>query len=519
MIAKLARYILIAIFWFISQENTLSDETRGSVSVSLRTQIGHSGTIGAVALSKDGRVLVSTANDGTIRLWDTNSGRLIRSVSMGAGDARSIGFMPNERYVLAAANPGIRGFVAGSRTGVVGIWDASNGEFMGGLPHSYEGLFFSAVLLNNGNILSASGDGSIKLWDLTKVGDHLIRIIQTKTPLSAIAGSRDSATALTGTEDGLIELWSLSTGRLLKTLKGQSKAVHAVQFFPDGVSALSAGEDGSLRIWNVQTGRETRTLKAPSEGSEASINNAAISPDGGMVVAGGNDAKVTAWEPRSGHMLWAQQAPSSYVTALTFSSDGNAVVSGSFDQTLRMWSAQDGHLIRSFGGNTERGDSSAFLPSGSAYITGGSDGLIRMNNLNTSRVVYFAQHSQESNRMISPIYGLSASKDSKWLASSGADSTVKIWNLLTGSLAQTLKIGDNHVQDSLGGDFATAIAISPDGLMVAAGHWKEATVWEIPSGRSVASFFESNDDKSDIVSIAFSGDGKYLAVGRQRKRG
>ena len=331
--------------------------------------------------------------------------------------------------------------------------------------------------------------------------------------------SPDGTTVLTGDDGGLVQHWRLSDGHLLSTLRGHTKEINAVKFFPDGTTALSGGADGSLRVWNVDSGALTRTLRAPSEGSEASINAADVSPDGRLVVSGGNDMHVSAWDPHSGELLWVQQAPSSYITALSFSADGHTVVSGSFDQTVRTWNADDGRLIKSFGGNTERGFSSVFMPpNGNAIAIGGSDGLIRLQDLRTSHVGYFAQHSTEGNRLISPIYGLAISPDGRQLVSSGADGQVKIWNTKTGGLIQTLKIDDTRKPGDIGGDFADAVSVSPENGTVAESHADEVAFWDIESGRRVGTFSAPNGDSKThyrFPAIAFSDDGKTLAAVRE----
>ena len=141
--------VLVAVIaCFLCCTDALPDEH--PTTITLRTQLGHTGTISAVALAPDGRLLLSTADDGTIKLWDARSGRLIRSMDMG-GDARSAAFLPDAHYVMVGAHPGLKSYLAGSRTGVVGLWNVSTGEYLGGLKSEYGNLFFRAILLSDPN--------------------------------------------------------------------------------------------------------------------------------------------------------------------------------------------------------------------------------------------------------------------------------------------------------------------------------------------------------------------------------
>src|SRR5438270_426054 len=81
----------------------------------LALQIGHNGSVIAVAFSADGRTLVSAAADGTVRLWDTQTGASIRSLSRSTTPVRA----------LAVSTDGA--VAAGSGDGVVRVWGMDKG--------------------------------------------------------------------------------------------------------------------------------------------------------------------------------------------------------------------------------------------------------------------------------------------------------------------------------------------------------------------------------------------------------
>jgi WD40 repeat protein len=488
-----ATTLLIGLAFAYPSTVTFSQAPADFRQLTLRTQIGHSGTIFATAFSQNGQLLLSVADDGHIKLWDAVKGLLIRSIAMPATNARSIAFMENQSYAMV-----------GDDGGNLGFYDISNGEYLGSLPPGHRGWVFSAVLLRDGHrILSGSNDGTVKLWEIDKE-PHLVRTIETGEGILAVAVSPDEKTALSGDFRGSIKLWNLKDGRLIRRLDGHTQNVSAIQFFPDGLHTLSAGDDGSLRIWDVRTGRQVKVLRPPAKGANVQINAARVSPDGRMVISGGNDMKITAWDPNSGFILWVQQFAGGYIQTLAFSADGSKIVSGSFDRAVRIWNSNDGSLVAKLGGDagfgSAFGESTTFLPGDRFIVTGGEDGMIRRQDLNTGRVTYFARHS--SGNSVSPVYGIATSVYGRWLVSGGADGTVKIWDLETGKLFRTLQVPGYE-----------AVAISPDGLTVAAAGENEITLWEIATGKEGRKL--SVDQPCCFKAIAFSGDGKLLLGGRR----
>ncbi|WP_260685317.1 WD40 repeat domain-containing protein [Rhizobium laguerreae] len=294
-----------------------------AAEVVLRPQIGHSSTVSAVAFSLDDKLIISTSDDGTLRLWDSGSGRLIRRIENPATSARSISFT-NTRVVMASTD-----------AGVVAFWRVDTGELVGVLRPPHDGWVSAAIMLPDGHrILSGSYDGTLKIWDLDK-SPALVNTIKVGGSVTSLAVSPAGDSALVGSSNGLLELWDINQARLVRTLEGHTARIYAVAFFPDGKSVLSAGEDGSLRIWNYHTGIQTRVLKQSKKSPDAPINAVAVSPNGKMIISGGNDQTITAHDQESGEVIWTQQGQSSYIVDLAYSQDGKLVVSGGFDRGAR----------------------------------------------------------------------------------------------------------------------------------------------------------------------------------------
>ena len=94
--------------------------------------------------------------------------------------------------------------------------------------------------------------------------------------VESVAFSPDGKTLASGSSDKTVNLWDVSTGTELRTLKGHSGWVNSVAFSPDGRTLASGSLDRTIKLWEVSTGAELRTLK----GHSAVVTSVAFSPDG-----------------------------------------------------------------------------------------------------------------------------------------------------------------------------------------------------------------------------------------------
>jgi WD40 repeat protein len=167
-------------------------------------QVGHSSSVSSVAFSPDGKTIVSGSNDMMVKLWDTATGREIRTF----GDSS---------YVSSVA-------------------------------FSSDGTIVVSGFVNTG----------ITLWDVATGSE--IRNFGRSSGIDRVAFSPDGKQIVSNFMDKTVKLWDATTGREIRTFSGHSKEVLAVAFSPDGETIVSGSDDGPLKLWDVVTGQEIRTL-------------------------------------------------------------------------------------------------------------------------------------------------------------------------------------------------------------------------------------------------------------------
>ncbi len=295
----------------------------------IRTLVGHTAPVRAVAISQDGLTLASGGDDGTVKLWNFQTGQLLSSLSGHSKGVKSIAIAPDGQTV-----------VSGDRDGIVKLWDLKKGQLLRTL-NGHKGGVTAIVITPDGRIVTGSLD-IVKVWDMAN-GKQL-RTVQSGA--FALTVSRDGETLFAGHNDGKITLWNLSTGKLLRSLvpPQKSSGVTSVAIAPDGKTLVNSGGDDSfqslpqtdgknIKVWDVETGKLLQNFSAHL----GTVESVAIAPNGLVFASGGQAKRVQLWSLKTGKLLRAFEGHGGGVYAVAFSPNGQILVSGSGDKTIKVW--------------------------------------------------------------------------------------------------------------------------------------------------------------------------------------
>ncbi len=206
----------------------------------VRILAGHTGRVEACALTGDRRYALSGSQDGTLRLWDLQSGLTLLILVGHNGPVDACAISGDGRYALS-----------GSHDKMLRLWDLRTGETLHTLAR-HTGWVRACALTEDGHYaLSGSQDGTLRLWSL-QTGLTLLTLVGHTGPVYACALTRDGRYGLSGSLDGTLRLWNLKTGETRIILEGHSKSVWACALTDNEDYALSGSLDGTLRLWNLK---------------------------------------------------------------------------------------------------------------------------------------------------------------------------------------------------------------------------------------------------------------------------
>jgi WD40 repeat protein len=522
---------------------------------------------GALFLPDGKRLVTIEGAAGTLTLRDEATGEPIRVFRIAKPPINTVAHSGNGRRLAAAGADKI-----------VKVWDAADGREVASIASPVPHLLIDVALSPDGSTLAAIGGDNNQYQGGLMTDEVTIWDVATGRKTRTIAGAGLSAAfspdgarlavcteehrtfpdGRRGVSDGALKLIDLGDGRVLWEEAAEGWSEKALTFSPDGKTLASAwGRGGEVRLRDAASGRLLRSLP----GHKDAVSCLAFSPDGRRLASGGVDTTILVRDVVGDAPALVFRGHTAEVYGLDFRPDGKVLTSSGGDRTVRLWDAtrdQNGRLVPasatdSFGtfvspdGKTlallrrhflstafelvdaETGrtlgptipvhvglnhrfseDRACFSPDGMLVAVSGTTGTVQVVGVaNGRRVATLGGHKTGG------AVALAFAPDGKRLATGDAD-TLRIWNLATGKPVATAPAGF-HIK---------ALAFSPDGSRIAAVgigptvlRPRQGTIWFVPTGKGkvwdVATgrqLFELPGNNERTVDVAFSPDGRRLAT-------
>jgi len=341
-----------------SAPDQLSSDTKPEVVI----QSSHTKPINAIVFSPDTRWLASGANDDTIKIWDTTTGHLLRTLYGHSSNVNALAVSPDGKLLASGSGdmtskrefPTFKqgGLVGGARDTTIRIWDVQSGreiKMLSGHELPVGGVAFSA---DGRTLTSASGD-AVKVWDVAS-GQEL-RSQKTKYDKSGMEkwdsirsfsmfGRDKRETQQAEWQKNL----KLSASRIVVSSGGQLAAV--------------GQRDKAIWVYDASSGRELRELpfKALPDIEHSSL---AFSADGRLVAFSKATDSLMVQEVATGRELYeVKTGPSARPQRIRFSQSGRFLVTatdpgdGNTPSLIKLFDAHTGQFIRDFNASVDQND-------------------------------------------------------------------------------------------------------------------------------------------------------------------
>ena len=288
--------------------------------------------------------------------------RVLAYTLKGHGDTvHAVAFFSGGRRVASA-----------SGDGTIRIWDTKSGTIQRILRHQQRDLGMVAAS-PDGRWLASAAEGDLILVRDTATGRIRGRLQGHDDRIHTLSFSADGRLLASASRDKVVILWDVERRRILHRLPRQRRPVHALAFGPDGSWLATAGADGYVRYWGTATGRKVGGFQAFRD----QIRALAISPDGRWLALGG-PRLLRIWDVQKARVRRNLSRAPGFVYALRYSPDGKWLYAAGSDNTLAVWDSQSGGLEREFKGHSDSVRAIALSADGRLLASGGFDRTVRV---------------------------------------------------------------------------------------------------------------------------------------------
>ena len=327
--------------------------------------------------SPDGSKIAIDFIDGTMRLWDCMTAKLLLGPVHHASESSPYGSSN-----LAFSRDGTK-IILGCGNGICGlvyVWDTTTGVPLLTLFGHTDGVHSVAFSTDEFNIASGSADTTVRIWDAST--GKLLEIFSGHTgTVHHVSFSPNGSQIASGSNDKTVRLWNVATGRPLIHPLAHTGSVYFVKFFAGGTRLLSGSSDGTIRLWEIANGTPLETILTygrspwcfvPSHDERSlvfpdsktlqiwDVSNLAHSPEPISAYAGGfttfmfspNGVKLALRSDKEyicvENALTGRRSIPPFrtnVNCVGFSRDGTRIVSGSSGASLQVWDASTGASI------------------------------------------------------------------------------------------------------------------------------------------------------------------------------
>ncbi|XP_045175580.2 NACHT domain- and WD repeat-containing protein 1-like isoform X2 [Mercenaria mercenaria] len=515
------------------------------------TMHGHTETLRCCDYSPKGDLILSSADDCTMRIWDATTGAEIVTITSLPGP-----IFPDKnegmQLMLHPVNPSCfsrsgETIANGTEIGEVMLWDKS-GVQLHSKSTPNKAVVYIHFSPDNRQIATAFKNSVLSIWSADDLS-HVKTVDFDWLELTCLDYSRDGKKLAVMCLRGLI---LLDTDGYNVTSKETGSCYNNLcsTFHPSGSQVMTGGDDSCVSIWNGNNGTYQTKLKEHN----AWIWTIKFTPDGKHMFTGSSDRSMKVWRQTGGS--WSVIATvgghSHRVSMISLEENGNKLVTSSIDRSLKVWDTAT--LLRGAVPPVGGGHylTCVISPNGSflAIAQGWMKqcGLLDAAQFDQSPETYtdahkgfikMAQFSSDSSRLFVLDHGHSGGYEAgseKYAAIevrsllSGSSSYINVQSPYSFTLTNTHVVvgtfyGELHLFDinsyseilkwkSRSGGAITRVAACNAGgkYMIAACFGTVCQVWEF-NGSSVNLVGDMSDHDTDIYDVAFSPDGHYLVNG------
>lgn len=510
-------YLAILIFW--------SSFVSFCQEVKLGLPLGHDRPVIDAQFSKKGKYILSASWDGTAKLFETTSGKLLHTMDVSkSGGVSSIQFSPNEKYIIAT-----------SKEGTPKVFDVETGTFMFELGDFNS---YSAIFSHDGNYVVTSVEyGKVSLYDFSS-GDW-IRSLSTESserkafvkfsPLkntivvskygtvdvfnlesekalfswtnekgwvTSLNFSNNGDLVVVGYENNDVNVYNIKFGKLIHSFNDQLKSINSVQFSTNDEYILLGSSDGEVKLYNTISGILMNTFYfSPNDSVQ-------YSPDGNFfLTTSAEPASCKLYDVKTGELIHSFNDFIGMLNNVRFSDNGKLIVFATDDKS-KLYDVNSGLLIKLFESRSHPINSIKISPNSNQIATANTNGKSLIVDLNSGKTLKYITQSEDA------LLDLKYSLDGNYFVTAAKNGTINVFDAKNWNLLNSIKnpnasiefIDINKTSDQL----LATLFYNYDLEKI---NKENVKIYSLKTGATLRAF---NLDSIYIASSKFSSEGKFI---------
>lgn len=290
----------------------------------IRNLVGHGGPVRGIALSPDGKRVLTGSFDYSMIYWslDGEKPKILKRFTDNDGAVNAVLFLPGGTRALSAGDDG-----------AVSLWDLESGTRL----HRFTGhtnKVADLALSPDGRLAaSASWDHTVRIWDIEQRRElHVLK--GHRGPVNGVAFLASEPGALfTAGYDGTIRRWNLDTGAFERTVYSHGWGINVMRALPAAGQVIFGSLNGSVGVVDVREGVQAKVLH-PHEGPVLAIG---LSADASLVATGAGDGLVRVWKVKEWALAEEHHNPYGPIWSLAFKDEGKHLYYSGLDDFVMLW--------------------------------------------------------------------------------------------------------------------------------------------------------------------------------------
>jgi eukaryotic-like serine/threonine-protein kinase len=379
---------------------------------------GHTDAVYSLAMSPDGKTVVSAGHGGIAHVWSISEALARATYEHEDGHVISVRFSPDGKLL-----------VSGDHNGRLRVWDAVRHRMISEVQAHDSGIRVIRFDASGQRFHTAGDDGMIREWD---VQSQLFSTFQTGHSESVyrIAVSPDGSTLASGGLDGRVEVWDIAQEKVQRAWSAHGRLIWFMAYSGGGRYLTTVSPRDSIAIWEPETGKLVRRFDKLTEPVTAAV----VTPEGDRIIVTGHGG-MDVWPlTATGSIRTLDIRPGQHATP-SFSSDGNRLAVQLANHDIAILNYPSFSQAVTLHGHTKRVSWAEFSPDGKTVLTASKDASVRLWNSRTGDLIHtLSGHGDWVN-----IARFSPGGD--YVLSGSDDNSLRLWATDTGNLLQIQDIG------------------------------------------------------------------------------